>query len=312
MNSVRKAIPILALAIAVAVSVGVAGLTRQNNARAQYFGETGHTVREPFLTAYEEMGGLEVLGFPISDSFADQSGTTVQYFQNARLEQTPTGVQLGPLGDELGLARPPNDLDDTEGVLFDETSHYLAPAFVSYYQAHNGETQFGPPINSARIERNLLVQDFERVRLVRDTSLPPGQQVRLGNLGSIALTVTPLDGTTILASPPRAAVAPTTSINASVSVAQPTLQNDAPQTVYVYVVSRSGGNEAVAGAKTFVHLRYEGGLSQIEMPPTDANGISSATFQPPPAPPGTKVMVEAHVVWGEAVASISTIYLQWW
>jgi len=59
-------------------------------------------------------------------------------------------------------------------------------------------------------------------------------------------------------------------------------------------------------------LTYEGGAAQIEMPPTDASGITSATFPGPPAPPGSSVMVEAHVVWGDAVTSVSTIYLQWW
>jgi hypothetical protein len=311
MNITRKVLPILALTIVVVAVVGGISYVQRTGATAQHFSETGRTVREPFLSAYHDFGGLAVLGYPISEAFTDERGTSIQYFQNVRLEQTPQGIQLGTLGNELGLARAPGDVEEIPGTLFPETGHVLASAFSTYYGAHGGEAVFGLPISPARTEGDLLVQDFERVRLVLDTDMPSGQQVRLGNLGSIALAVFPPTGPAY-AAPPRPFEPLPMTISASLSVAHPTLQSDALQTVYLYVVARNEENTPVEGAQALVGLTYEGGAAQIEMPPTDENGISGASFPSPPAPPGTSVMVEAHVVWGDAVTSVSTIYLQWW
>jgi outer membrane protein assembly factor BamB len=84
---------------------------------ARFFPEVGHTVRGIFLRYFDEHGGLDRFGFPISEELREQNddGTgrtyTVQYFQRARLEHhpelagTPYEVQLGLLGDEVLRAR---------------------------------------------------------------------------------------------------------------------------------------------------------------------------------------------------------------
>ena len=230
----------------------------------------------------------------------------MQYFQNARLEQAVSGVQLGALGDELSLAHPPDYPEDVTGTLFPETGHYLDPAFAAYYTAHGGEAVFGPPISPARAEDGLTLQNFRRARLVLDDG-----QVRLGNLGSIALSVFPPADPTFVAAPPRALEPTQSAISANLSVAQPTLQSGTSQTVYLYVVTRDD-NSPVSNAQALLLLTYDTGVTQLELPPTDAHGISSLAFSAPPASPGTSVIVEAHVVWGDAVTSVSTIYLQWW
>jgi hypothetical protein len=83
----------------------------------RYFGETGHGVREPFLSFWEQRGGLDIFGYPISDEVqerlpGDAPGQThtVQYFERARLElrsdQPDPGqrIQIGLLGSALCLA----------------------------------------------------------------------------------------------------------------------------------------------------------------------------------------------------------------
>ena len=78
----------------------------------RYFPEVRHTVKGPFLRAFESRGGLTVLGYPISEELQESNGDgsgqtyTMQYFQRARLEYhpeaagTPNEVQLGLLGDQ--------------------------------------------------------------------------------------------------------------------------------------------------------------------------------------------------------------------
>ena len=68
----------------------------------QYFKETGFNVNGMFLQTWRKLGGLSVIGLPLSRSFAetqhDGSILTVQYFERARLE-----LHTGPDGQPLVL-----------------------------------------------------------------------------------------------------------------------------------------------------------------------------------------------------------------
>jgi hypothetical protein len=77
-----------------------------------YFASTGHSLCPPFRERWEQLGGLALLGQPITEPFsATRADThqpyTVQYFERARFEYfaenagTPYEVQLGLLGREL-------------------------------------------------------------------------------------------------------------------------------------------------------------------------------------------------------------------
>jgi hypothetical protein len=66
----------------------------------QYFPETGHSVRFAFLDFFLATGGLQLLGYPISEEISD-AGTTIQYFQRGAVRYRPdaspaTGAE--PLG----------------------------------------------------------------------------------------------------------------------------------------------------------------------------------------------------------------------
>ena len=72
---------------------------------------TGHTIRGNFLRYFEAMGGLQSLGYPITEAF-EQEGRLVQYFEYARLEDHPDNpgqpvVKLSMLGERLGRRQPP-------------------------------------------------------------------------------------------------------------------------------------------------------------------------------------------------------------
>lgn len=74
-----------------------------NHPQRRYYPETGHTVSFAFLTYFDEHGGLDVFGYPITE-FLIERGLIVQYFQRACLEWHPENdhpykVQLGLLGE---------------------------------------------------------------------------------------------------------------------------------------------------------------------------------------------------------------------
>jgi hypothetical protein len=86
-----------------------------NQPGIRYFGETGHGVRDPFLSFWLQNGGLDILGYPLSDEVNEQLEDgqihLVQYFERARLEYYPTAgqpIQIGLLGHALclGNSRP--------------------------------------------------------------------------------------------------------------------------------------------------------------------------------------------------------------
>lgn len=76
----------------------------------RYFAETNQGVREPFLSFWEQNGGLTIFGYPISsevnEELEDGQLHVVQYFERARLEYHPAQnqtVQVGRLGHALCL-----------------------------------------------------------------------------------------------------------------------------------------------------------------------------------------------------------------
>jgi hypothetical protein len=74
-----------------------------------YFPESGHTLGGAFAWAWKQMGGLPILGYPISEEFletnADGEERLMQYFERAILSYhpehagTPDEVQRAPLGE---------------------------------------------------------------------------------------------------------------------------------------------------------------------------------------------------------------------
>ncbi len=75
------------------------------SANVRYFPETGQLVSHAFLEFFDQKGGLDSFGLPISPELVEE-GVVVQYFQRARFQYnpqmagTPYVVQLGLIGDE--------------------------------------------------------------------------------------------------------------------------------------------------------------------------------------------------------------------
>jgi Dolichyl-phosphate-mannose-protein mannosyltransferase len=71
---------------------------------AQMVWETGHLVEEPFLSYWQAAGGVEGLGYPISDALDGPEGRE-QFFERALLLQKDDGVKRLPAGRLLLEAR---------------------------------------------------------------------------------------------------------------------------------------------------------------------------------------------------------------
>lgn len=294
MRSERRVIILLSLLAGLAAVVVWLAAGQRARPGVRYFAETRHTIREPFLATFDAHGGPTLFGFPLTEAYTTEDGTRVQTFQRAQLHLTPRGVELAPIGLALHLGEPASGLE-------------VAGAFKPFYQQSGGESFFGAPLNAAREENGLLVQDFERARIMRDAL----GEVRLANLGSIYLAAFPLPE-----SAGQAAIrlhgtpTPPPEIQARVSIANPTVVQGGEQTIYLYVADANG--QPVAGARALAILRYDGATAEVELSHSDASGLASARFIVPPAAPGSQILVEVHVLIGETLLNVETAYFQWW
>ena len=166
------------------------------------FQETGQCIDEPFLTYWQEHGGLAINGFPLTGAYTetleDGKQYTVQYFERVRLEYHPENVApydilLGQFGRTLYLTDPgqpkANAAEQKPGArYFAETGHNVGGAFLTYWEGTGGLAQFGFPISEEIREtledgKTYTVQYFERARFeMHPENLPP-YDVLLGQFG---------------------------------------------------------------------------------------------------------------------------------
>jgi hypothetical protein len=66
---------------------------RSNDRSRRYFPETGHSVGFSFLKFYDQNGGLDIFGYPVTE-FILEKGRFVQYFQRTLMEWDPNQSRI--------------------------------------------------------------------------------------------------------------------------------------------------------------------------------------------------------------------------
>lgn len=212
----RNVIRQLTILVLIALALGPFSVARAQGG-SQHFPETGHSVRDPFLSYWRQHGGLPVFGYPLSDQIRE-GGHDVQYFERQRFEGHPQNappyhVLLGRLGDELLRMRGIDWQADVPPaaaipgcVWFRETRHNLcdqspSAGFRSYWTSHGLEFDgqagasyaeslalFGYPLTEVYTEniegQPIQVQWFERARFEWHPGNPNPYKVLLGRLGA--------------------------------------------------------------------------------------------------------------------------------
>lgn len=174
--------PRLALLTALTITCALATFAASSSAAhpsTQLVPQTAHSVREPFLSAWQQ-GGIELFGYPISPELSEVSRDdgqtyTVQYFERVRLELHPGSpqlVQIGRLGTEVSAIAPPLPADP-DCLHFPETGHMLCGELASFWASRGGLAIFGYPIGPALLQTDAAgvtraIQYTERARLEHD------------------------------------------------------------------------------------------------------------------------------------------------
>ena len=173
-----------------------------------------------FREYWEQNGGLQVFGYPITRATEESNRDTgqvylTQWFERNRFELHPENarpydVLLGRLGDDMLLQTGRRwqrlaKSDPSAAHFFAETGHAIAnAAFWGYWSTHGLEFDgrrgtsfaeslalFGYPISEPAMEQNpngdtVLTQWFERARFEWHPNKPAAFQVLLGLVGAEA------------------------------------------------------------------------------------------------------------------------------
>ena len=174
-----------------------------------YFLESGHTLGGEFRRFWETRGGVQRLGYPVSEEYVDVNPLdgqtrTVQYFERAVLELhperagTPDVVMIASAGSWVTRHREfprvePFALTE-DRAYFAETGHSLKQSFLRFWLQEGGLAQYGYPISEEQPEisaadgKVYTVQYFERARLEwHPTEAGTAKEVQLGLIGKEAM-----------------------------------------------------------------------------------------------------------------------------
>ncbi len=138
------------------------------------FEESDYIVQGEFLDFFDKYGGLESLGYPLTDEIM-VAGWRVQYFEKGRLEYHPENepdyrVTVGWLGDLLNRRRPPipaiaiPQTNTSNRHYYPVSGHTLSGDFLHYFQTQGGTVRFGLPISEPYLLAGQLTQDFQSTR----------------------------------------------------------------------------------------------------------------------------------------------------
>jgi hypothetical protein len=327
-TGLRSATPILWIALVLvllALLLPQALMARQapddpspNPARRD-FAETQFWVSGEFLEYFDAHGGLEVFGYPISAPY-NERGILVQYFQNARMEwhaanEDPYKVQLGLLGDELGLRQPSVDQPPRSAgrVFFTETGHSVTYMFLRYFRSHGGVDLFGYPISEMLVENQQVVQYFQRLKLIWD---PQTGRIIVGNLGDVyvnahrsTLPFNVLNSLSYLYDDQREL-----ELRMAIGLTNSVARSEFGQEVTVAVVdARDDGPRPNAQIKLVVSTEQGGILADLtRIVGTDDRGRAKLSIPLDGIEPGTWVVLQVEATDGLATATAEQLFLVWW
>jgi hypothetical protein len=178
-----------------------------------YVEETGHSI-SIFAEAFDNMGGVHGLGFPLTEPFiqktADGQQRWVQYFEKAIIEHhpenaSPNDFQITSLGADRFKQRYSDGVPAERVVpgeashTFEETGHTVRGVFLKRWYDGGELRRFGYPLSGSFEEQSdvdgqtYIVQYFERTVMEYHPELKPPHDVQLAALGFMKLGQIPSD-----------------------------------------------------------------------------------------------------------------------
>lgn len=146
-----------------------------------YFAETGHNLREPFLTRWQTAGGQKVLGLPLSEERFESGVGVLQTFEavsivydpslsapwDLQCQHLPTSFAntLAPASARAKVASCGTGAGFCQ--FYDQTGHTLSGRIGSFWAVNGDLAVFGMPLSEPFVESasGAAIQVFERAVL---------------------------------------------------------------------------------------------------------------------------------------------------
>jgi hypothetical protein len=313
---------LIILGCVVGLSLGIATQAMAQIA-GRYYSETGHFLDSRFVEYYDSHGSLEILGFPITESFVDPvTGMLVQYLENTRLELSPEysadGMEINLA--QLGVIMGGWDLAEKESPIpigtnpgcryYSESAHQVCHAFLDFYEDRGGPLIFGFPITEFRLENDRIVQYFQGFRLDWFPGRP-SQRVDVAALGAAHFALMGYDRSLLEPEPPSDMLAyRVLELRPRSSVWKPLVRSTDTQRIYLVVTDQNLA--PVEGAAVLLTAYLPSGLHMQLMPMTNEDGVSQLDLQIDDQPPGTKVTLEFVIVYQDHFVMTTDSFYIWW
>jgi hypothetical protein len=196
---------------------------------------------------------------------------------------------------------------------FGESGKSVCYNFLDFFTTNGGVAQFGYPVTNFQLEDGWIVQYFQRARFEWHPELPPGQKVKLTDLGTRYFQMIGENSIRILQTP----MAPgdellnaVTALDVRASMKYATTHGKGEQTLYITVHDQK--LQPVAKAQIIADISLPSGekMGPVNLE-TDKNGITSYTFSFENQPPG---MVKAAIIatFNELHDETVTFSYIWW
>lgn len=295
------------------LAVGVPALAQSSG--SEYFKETGHTVSGDFLTYYRSAPNAQLLfGYPITEAFL-KNGLTIQYFQRARFELTPSlpagqRVRLTPLGRELYTpGERLNIFNPFACRYFASTGFSVCYAFLDFFKQSGGVERFGQPISPFEYRNDLIVQYFENARFEWKPWLPDGQRVSVADLGRQYFDQQKEDPNLLKAvDGNQRGTAIQLQARAFVWKAV-TLASDQQ---LVYVIVQDQNLQPISGAQGSATIRWADGTSGSIPFSTNSSGVGIVPLTFVNQPYGKMITIEIYVAKDGLGATTTTSFRIWY
>lgn len=304
------------LALILILSLTGTSVYAQGSTEAEYFPETGHSVKGEFLQFYRNIENpIAMYGYPITEEFTDKQGLLVQYFQRARFEyhaDKPEGqkVELTPLG-SLTYA-PQRQLIVNNPLacrIFSETGYAVCFAFLEFFEENGGIAQFGYPISSFEFHDDLIVQYFQKARFEWRPWRGEEKRVGLTDLGRVYFDQTGLDLAMLrVVRPLDLRIKTVVDLDVRVFFKKPiTLRTDT-QTAYILVQDQN--LQPVDYVSCEVTVRLPDGTSESRTFKSQ-DGICTLSFQYENQPNSMLVYVDVSVTYNDITAKMTRAFRIW-
>ncbi len=159
--------------------------------------------------------------------------------------------------------------------------HYVCYAFLEFFEAHGGVSQFGFPISDFKLEDERIVQYFNWTKFSWHPELDSGQRVQIADLGKIYFYNQRYD--TNYLDPffdDDGVPSDIIMLKTRAFTEKALISEGISQTINVIVQNQA--LQPVEGASVSFTLSLPNGVEEnFVMDPTDANGITKLTFQVP-------------------------------